>query len=107
MIESRSQTGQWRKMIPSQSSAQPVASLHSGTETGTKRIVPHRGSASGSDPTRSLPEAEPRLLKKTQLKENILLTYRLQGMNQEIGRLSPCYRHSRITANRTPNKSWS
>ena len=29
MIESRSQTGHWRKMIPSQSSAQPVASLSS------------------------------------------------------------------------------
>src|ERR1035437_5991623 len=52
-------------MISSQPSAQPVASLHSGTETGIKRIVPHRGSASGSDPPRSSPEAEPCLLKKT------------------------------------------
>jgi hypothetical protein len=51
-------------MIPSQSSAQPVASFDSGTETGIKRIVPHRGSASGFDPPRSSPEAEPRLLMK-------------------------------------------
>ena len=45
--------------------------MHSGTETGIKRIVPHRGSASAYDQPRSSPEAEPRLLKKTQLKENI------------------------------------
>ena len=70
--------------------------MHSGTETGTKRIVPHRGSASGSDPTRSLPEAEPRLLKKTQLKENILLTYRWEGVIREIGRLSHWKRWLRL-----------
>src|SRR5712691_1927333 len=51
-------------MIPSQSSAQPVTSLYSGTETWIKRIVPDRGSASGFDPPRSSPEAEPRLLMK-------------------------------------------
>jgi hypothetical protein len=33
-------------------------------ETGIKRIVPHRGSASVLDPPRSSPEAELRLLKK-------------------------------------------
>src|SRR6266702_648311 len=64
MIESRSQTGHRRKMILSQSSAQSVASLPGAAETETKRIVPHRGSASGSDPPRSSPEAEPRLLMK-------------------------------------------
>jgi hypothetical protein len=66
-------------MIPSQSSAQPVASLYSGTETGIKRIVPHRGSASGFDPPRSLPKAEPRLLKKIQLKENIASSLQTVG----------------------------
>ena len=71
MIESRSQTGQWRRMIPSQSSPQPVESSHSGTDTETKRIVSHRGSASGSDPPRSSPEAEPRLLKKNPTERNI------------------------------------
>src|ERR1700676_4113693 len=71
MIESRSQTGHRRKMILSQSSAQSVAILSGPAETETKRIVPHRGSASGFDQPRSLPEAEPRLLKKIQLKENI------------------------------------
>jgi hypothetical protein len=58
-----------------------VASLHSGTETGIKRIVLHRGSAFAKDPPRSSPEAEPRLLKKTQLKENIP-SY-LQAVGQE------------------------
>jgi hypothetical protein len=71
MIESRSQTGHRRKMILSQSSAQSVASLSGPAETGTKRVVPRRGSASVFDQPRSSPEAEPRLLKKTQLKENI------------------------------------
>src|SRR5580693_7533281 len=71
MIESRSQTGHRRKIILSQSSAQSVAILSGPAETETKRIVPHRGSASGFDPPRSLPEAEPRPLKKIQLKENI------------------------------------
>src|SRR5260370_465357 len=51
-------------MTRSQSSAEAVTSLYSGTETGIKRIVPHRGSASGFDPPRSSPEAEPRLLMK-------------------------------------------
>jgi hypothetical protein len=55
--------------------------LHSGTETGIKRIVLHRGSAFAKDPPRSSPEAEPRLLKKTQLKENIP-SY-LQAVGQE------------------------
>ena len=63
-------------MISSQSSAQSVASLSGATETETKRIVPHRGSASGFDPPRSSPEAEPRLLKKnpTERKYNFLPT---------------------------------
>jgi hypothetical protein len=43
MIESRLQTEHRRKMILPQSSAQPVASLCDGTETGIKRIVPQRG----------------------------------------------------------------
>src|ERR1035437_4183483 len=64
MIESRLHTGHRRMMISSQPAAQPVASWHSGTETGIKRIVPHRGSASAYDQPRSSPEAEPRLLKK-------------------------------------------
>jgi len=81
MIESRLQTGHQRKMILSQSFAQSVASLVGATETGIKRIVLHRGSASGSDPPRSSPEAEPRLLKKSQLKENIP-SY-LQAVGQE------------------------
>jgi hypothetical protein len=51
-------------MILSQSSAQSVVSFSGAAETETKRIVPYRGSASGSDPPRSSPEAEPRLLKK-------------------------------------------
>ncbi len=51
-------------MILSQSSAQSVASLSGPAETETKRIVSHRGSASGIDPPRSSSEAEPRLLKK-------------------------------------------
>jgi hypothetical protein len=55
--------------------------LHSGAGTGIKRIVHHRGSASASDQPRSSPEAEPRLLKKTQLKENIP-SY-LQAVGQE------------------------
>jgi len=71
MIESRSQTGHRRKIMLSQSSAQSVAILSGPAETETKRIVPHRGSASGFDPPRSLPEAGPRPLKKIQLKENI------------------------------------
>ena len=81
MIEFRSQTGHRRKIILSQSSAHSVASLHSGAGTGIKRIVHHRGSASASDQPRSSPEAEPRLLKKTQLKENIP-SY-LQAVGQE------------------------
>src|SRR5258708_8073566 len=86
MIESRSQTGQRRKMILSQSSAQSVASLPGAAETATKRIVPRRGSASGIDQPRSAPEAEPHLLKKntTERKYNFL-----PGMIRDIGRLSP------------------
>jgi hypothetical protein len=53
-----------RKMILSQSSAQSVASLSGAAETEAKRIVPHGGSASRFDPPRSLPKAEPRLMKK-------------------------------------------
>src|ERR1035437_1403818 len=86
MIESRLQTGHQRKMILSQSSAQSVASLSSPADTKTKRIVPHRGSASGSDPPRSSPEAEPRLLKKSQLKENIP-SY-LQAVDRKSTRLN-------------------
>src|ERR1035437_10965223 len=69
MIESRLQTGHRRMMFSSQSSAQSTSSFSGGAETGIKRIVPHRGSVSDSDPPRSSPEAEPRLLKKIQLKE--------------------------------------
>jgi hypothetical protein len=58
-------------MISLQSLVQSVASLSGATDTGIKRIVLHRGSASGFDPPRSPPEPEPRLLKITQLKENI------------------------------------
>src|ERR1039457_6073761 len=89
MIESRSQIGHRRKMILSQPSAQSVASLPGPAETETKRIVPHRGSATGFDPPRSRPEAEPRLLKKIQLKENITSYLKAAGMGQVIGRLSP------------------
>src|ERR1017187_6275985 len=76
MIESRSQIGHRRKMISSQPSAQSVASLSGPAETETKRIAPHRGSVFGFDPPRSLPEAEPRLLKKnpTERKYNFLPT---------------------------------
>jgi hypothetical protein len=75
-------------MIPSQSSAQPVASLYSGTETGIKRIVPHRGSASGFDPPRSSPEAEPRLLMKnpTERKYSLVSTA-FTAESKDIGRL--------------------
>ena len=58
-----SQTGQWRKMISSQSSAQPAAALSSETETGTKRIVTSQGFCSRRDPPRSQLETEPRPLK--------------------------------------------
>ena len=78
-------------MILSQPSAQSVASLSGPAETETKRIVPHRGSATGFDPPRSRPEAEPRLLKKIQLKENITSYLKAAGMGQVIGRLSPPY----------------
>src|ERR1019366_5284512 len=71
MIESCSQNGQRRMMISSQCSAQSAASLSGATETETKTIVRHRGSASGLDPPRSSTEVEPLLLKKIQLKENI------------------------------------
>src|ERR1035437_9590127 len=71
MIESCSQNGQRRMMISSQCSAQSAASLSGATETETKTIVRHRGSASGLDPPRSSTEVKPRLLKKIQLKENI------------------------------------
>src|ERR1017187_4630498 len=64
MIESLLQIGHRRKMILSQSSAQSVVSLSGSAETETKRIVPHRGSASAFDPPRSSPEADPRLLKR-------------------------------------------
>src|SRR5450432_1597960 len=83
MIESRSQTGHRRKIILSQSSAQSVASLSGAAETETKRIVPHRGSVSGSDPPRSSPEAEPRLLKKNPTERNI--TSYLQGVGHDPG----------------------
>ena len=84
MIESRLQTGHWRKMILSQSSAQSVASLSGPAETETKRIVSHRGSASGFDPPRSLSEAGPRLLKKIQLKENIPSYLHAVGRNPDF-----------------------
>src|ERR1019366_7811251 len=79
MIESRLHTGLRRMMISSQPSAQPVASLHSGTETGIKRIVPHRGSASAFDQPRSSPEAEPRLLQQENPTERKYTSYLQAG----------------------------
>src|ERR1035437_5739977 len=58
-------------MISSQCSAQLVARLTGPAETETKTTVSHRGSASAFDQPRSSTEAELRLLKKIQLKENI------------------------------------
>jgi hypothetical protein len=83
MIESRSQTGHRRKMISSQPSAQSVARLSGPAETETKRIVSHRGSASGFDRPRSSSEAEPRLLKKNPTERNI--TSYLQGAGHDPG----------------------
>src|ERR1035437_8378290 len=71
MIESSSQNGQRRMMTSSQCSAQSAGSLSGATETETKTIRRHRGSASGLDPPRSSTEVKPRLLQKIQLKENI------------------------------------
>jgi hypothetical protein len=58
-------------MFSSQSSAQSVGTLSGGTETGTKRIVASKGLRHGVDLPGSEAEAEPRLLKKNKLKENI------------------------------------
>src|ERR1035437_10337703 len=93
MIESRLQTGHRRMMFSSQSSAQSTSSFSGGAETGIKRIVPHRGSVSDSDPPRSSPEAEPRLLKKIQLKEKY--TFSPIASQRRFRRLAGYLRHHR------------
>ena len=70
MIESLSQTGHRRKMILSQFCPVGRKLVRPGGN-GDKEDRTRRGSASAFDQPRSSSEAEPRLLKKTQLKENI------------------------------------
>jgi hypothetical protein len=71
MIDSCSQTGHRRKMILSQSFAQSASSLSGGAETGTKRIVTSKGFRLCRGPAKISARAEPLLLKKIQLNENI------------------------------------
>ena len=83
-------------MVSSESSAQQVDSCSSGTDTGTKRIVYlTRVPLPASNPPRCWQEAGPRLLKKSQLKENIASYCHLDRVVQLFGRLSLIMRSSR------------
>src|SRR5437899_229501 len=58
MIESCSQTGHCRRMVPAQLAAQSVSSLCGGTESGIKRIVPYWRSTPTLTHQESAPEPE-------------------------------------------------
>ena len=70
-------------MISSQCSAQSVAILPGATETETKRIVPLRGSASGSDPPKIIAGSGTPPPDKNPTERNI--TSYLQGVGCDPG----------------------